>query len=87
MRKLLSLGLGMGIGSLVGAVGVLLFAPATGEKMRQYLRMGYRETLDEARAASQKRQLELTLELQRMQGRLASPDSLRLPSGRESSSS
>jgi gas vesicle protein len=70
MRKIFSLGIGLLIGALIGAVLVMVFAPATGEKFRRYLIEGYRDAMDEARAASARRQLELNIELQRRQGKM-----------------
>ncbi|MBK8023827.1 MAG: YtxH domain-containing protein [Chloroflexi bacterium] len=69
MRKLVSLALGFLVGALIGAALVMLFAPATGKKMRHALREGVRETLDEARTAAHKREIELTKELAARQKR------------------
>ncbi len=68
MRRLLSLIVGMGLGAAVGAAIVMLFAPTTGEQWVTALKRGWRETMDEARKASQQRRLELEAELARMRG-------------------
>ncbi|MCK6578657.1 MAG: YtxH domain-containing protein [Anaerolineae bacterium] len=71
MRKLTSLGMGFLIGAVIGAALVFVFAPATGEKMRHALREGVRETMDEARSAARKREMELTEALHQRQKRPA----------------
>jgi len=68
MRKLLSLGLGFGIGALLGVAIVMLFAPTTGEQMVQNLKRGWDETLEEARKASEQRRRELEADLARRRG-------------------
>ena len=63
MNKLLSLGLGLLLGAVAGAVLVVLFSPQSGAALRDNLRESARETLDEARKAGQARRAELEAEL------------------------
>lgn len=63
MSKLLGLMVGLGAGALLGAALVMLFAPATGERLQRNLRRGVDETLAEAREISRKRRAELEAEL------------------------
>ncbi len=65
MRKVTSLGIGFMIGATLGVVLVLVFAPATGEKLRRYLQDGYRDTLADARAAAAARRQEMEADLAR----------------------
>jgi gas vesicle protein len=63
MRKLLSWMLGLGLGAAVGAMVVMLFAPASGQDIILSLRRGWAETLHEARKANAERRMELEAEL------------------------
>jgi gas vesicle protein len=69
MSKLLSWMLGLGLGAAVGALLVLLFAPASGQEIMTSLRQSWQATLDEARKANAERQAELEAELARLQKR------------------
>ncbi len=63
MGKLLGLALGLAFGAAVGAAVIMLVSPATGDKLISNIKRGYRETLDDARLASEKRRAELEAEL------------------------
>jgi gas vesicle protein len=63
MKKLISLVIGFGIGAALGAGIVVLFAPASGEKLIKLLKEGYADTLEEARTAAENRRKELEAEL------------------------
>ena len=63
MNKLLSLALGLGLGALLGAALVLLFAPVSGDALVKSLKEGYEDTLEEARTAAEVRRRELEAEL------------------------
>ncbi|MDL1902384.1 YtxH domain-containing protein, partial [Anaerolineae bacterium CFX9] len=52
MSKVWGLLLGLAVGAAFGAVLVILFSPASGEKFRHQLQQGWNETLDEARQAA-----------------------------------
>lgn len=67
-RKLLSLLLGFLIGALAGSMLVMLFAPVTGKELRTRIHSGYRDAMQSAQEASQKRREELEAELARMRG-------------------
>jgi gas vesicle protein len=69
MNKLLSWMLGIGLGALVGALLVMLFAPASGQEIVAQLRRGWQATLAEARKANAERRAELEAELARRQGK------------------
>ncbi|MAS32423.1 MAG: hypothetical protein CL610_00365 [Anaerolineaceae bacterium] len=66
MRKLLSWLLGIGLGATVGAVLVMLFAPASGQEIVASLKLGWAQTLAEARKANAHRRAELEAELAQM---------------------
>lgn len=68
MNKLVSLAIGFGIGAVIGAAVVLLFAPASGETLVKSLKAGYAETLEEARSAAEVRRKELEVELKTRRG-------------------
>ena len=68
MNKLISLAIGLGIGALIGATLVLLFAPVSGDTLVRNLKEGYAETLEEARDAAEARRKELEAELQVRRG-------------------
>lgn len=63
MRQLYSWFVGFGIGAAVSAVLVTLFVPETSSEIRQRIKDGYRETLEEARRAGAARRAELEAEL------------------------
>jgi hypothetical protein len=63
MRKLMGLLVGFGVGAALGVVLVMLFAPASGEELVKRLQTGYRETLTEARKASDQRRAQLEAQL------------------------
>ncbi|MBI1257905.1 MAG: hypothetical protein GC204_10575 [Chloroflexi bacterium] len=63
MNKLISLAAGLGIGALLGAALVLLFAPVSGDTLVKNLKAGYAETLEEARDAAEARRKQLEGEL------------------------
>ena len=75
MRKIISLSLGFGLGSAIGAAMVMLFSPTSGEQLVENIKRGYAETMAEARKASALRRAELEAELARMQAK----NSPRLP--------
>lgn len=68
MNKLVSLAIGFGIGAVIGAAVVLLFAPTSGETLVKSLKAGYAETLEEARTAAEVRRKELEAELKTKRG-------------------
>ena len=68
MNKLISLAVGLGIGAVLGAALVLLFAPVSGETLVKNLKAGYAETLEEARDAAEARRKELEGELKAHRG-------------------
>ncbi len=68
MNKLISLAIGFGIGAVIGAALVLLFAPVSGDTLVRELKEGYAETMDEACAASEFRRKELQAELKIRRG-------------------
>lgn len=68
MNKLISLAVGFGIGALVGAALVLLFAPTSGETLVKSLKDGYAETMEDARAAAEARRRQLEAELNAKRG-------------------
>ena len=63
MNKLLSLGLGLAVGAVVGAAAVVLCAPQWGPALRRNLRESYHDTLADARRAAEVRRAELEAEL------------------------
>ena len=69
MKKLLSLALGLGLGAMVGASVVILFAPMPGSELVARIKQGWNETMDEARRASELRRAELEAELYQMRGK------------------
>ncbi len=69
MKKLLSFALGIGLGAMVGASVVILFAPMSGSELVNRLKAGWDETLEEARKASELRRAELEAELAKMGGK------------------
>lgn len=69
MRKLISLGLGFLVGAGFALVVVALFAPSSGKALRDTIKQGYLDTMDEARRASADRQRELEAELEKRLGK------------------
>ena len=69
MKKLLSFTLGIGLGAMIGASVVILFAPMPGSELITRLKQGWQETMDEARRASELRRAELEAELAQMRGK------------------
>ncbi len=69
MRKLLSGMLGLGLGAAVGALVVMLFAPASGQEIITSLQQGWAETLNEARRANAQRRSELEAELAQLRNK------------------
>ncbi len=63
MGKILGLVIGLALGAAVGAAVVMLVSPATGDKLIANIKRGYRETLDDARIASEQRRAALEAEL------------------------
>ncbi len=63
MRKVMGLLVGFGVGAVIGALLIMLFAPASGEELVKRLQTGYRETLAEARKASDQRRAQLEAQL------------------------
>jgi gas vesicle protein len=70
VRKLLSWMLGIGLGATVGALLVILFAPASGQEIVTLLKRGWDATLEEARQANTQRRAELEADLARRQNRV-----------------
>ena len=69
MNKLISLGIGFGIGALLGATVVLLFSPISGDALIKSLKAGYAETMEEARDAAANRRKVLEADLKVRQAR------------------
>lgn len=69
MRKILSWIAGFAFGAGVAALVVMIFVPQTSAEIRQRLRDGYEEALEEARKASEQRRAELEASLAEMQKR------------------
>lgn len=69
MKKLLSFALGIGLGAMVGASTIILFAPMPGGELVNRIKAGWNETMEEARRASELRRAELEAELARMGGK------------------
>ncbi len=68
MNKLISVVIGLGVGALLGAALVVLFAPVSGDQLVKNLKDGYAEALEEARTAAETRRQELEAELKTRQG-------------------
>ena len=66
MRKLMSLLLGLGVGSTIGAVFIALFSPVSAEEFRASLKDHYERALKAGQQASAERRAELELELKEM---------------------
>ena len=66
MRKLLSWLIGIGLGAAVGALLVMLFAPASGQEIVALARRNWQATLADARKANTRRRAELEAELASM---------------------
>jgi hypothetical protein len=69
MKKLLSLALGLGLGAMVGASIVILFAPMPGSELIARIKQGWKETMEEARKANELRRAELEAELAQLRGK------------------
>ena len=67
MNKLVSLAIGIGVGALLGAALVVLFAPVSGDQLVKNLKDGYAEAMEEARTAAETRRHELEAELKARQ--------------------
>jgi gas vesicle protein len=67
MQKFASWLIGLSLGAAVGAVLVLLFAPASGDEIIAALKKSWAATLDDARRANAARRTELEAELARKQ--------------------
>jgi len=63
MNKALGLGIGLLIGLVVGAAVVMWYSPATGDKLINNVKRGYRDTIEEANRVSQQRRRELEAQL------------------------
>lgn len=63
MRTVWSLAFGLLIGGAVGVLLVMVFAPATGVKLRRLIAQAYREALAEARTAGLEREAALRASL------------------------
>jgi len=70
MNKLLSWLLGIGLGSLAGALLVMFFAPVSGQEMMARLNRGWTAALEAAREANSERQAQLEAELAQRQQRV-----------------
>ena len=68
MNKLVSLAIGFGIGALLGAALILLFAPVSGDTLVKNLKEGYAETLEDARSAAEDRRKALEAQLEAKRG-------------------
>jgi uncharacterized membrane protein YgaE (UPF0421/DUF939 family) len=79
MKKLWSWLAGFAIGGGIGAIIIMLFFPLTSKEVRDRLKAGYEETMEEARKASEKRRAELEAELLAMRG-TPLPQSYKTPS-------
>jgi len=66
MRKFISLLVGLGIGSTIGAIVIALFSPVTADEFRNNLRAHYERAMEAGRKASAARRAELEQELQEM---------------------
>lgn len=79
MKKLLSWFAGFAVGGGIGAVLIMLFMPISSKEVRERLKAGYEETMEEARKASENRRAELEAELLAMRG-IPLPNSYKTPS-------
>ncbi|GAB4516283.1 MAG: hypothetical protein OHK0046_21360 [Anaerolineae bacterium] len=70
MMKIISWLIGFSLGAAFGALIVAVLVPMSSREIRQRLQAGYRETMEDARLASQQRRAELEAELAAMQKRL-----------------
>ena len=66
MRKFVSLLVGLGIGSAIGAIVIALFSPVTAEEFRNNLKAHYERAMEAGQKASAARRAELEKELQDM---------------------
>lgn len=66
MRKFMSLLIGLGIGSTIGAIFIVLFSPVSAEEFRQNLKDHYERALKAGEKASAERRTELENELKDM---------------------
>jgi len=69
MNKTLSWLMGIGLGSLAGALLVMFFAPASGQQIMAQLKRGWAASLQAAREANSARQVQLEAELAQRQGK------------------
>ncbi|MGJ3237193.1 MAG: YtxH domain-containing protein [Anaerolineae bacterium] len=67
MRRLISLLVGLGLGTTVAVIIVTLFSPFSGEELRENLKEHYQDALEAARKASEAKRQELEQELAEMQ--------------------
>ncbi len=66
MRKLMSLLVGLGVGSTIGAILIALFSPVSAEEFRARLKEHYERALKAGQQASEQRRAELEQELKEM---------------------
>ena len=71
MARVLSWLVGLGVGTAVGAVLIMIFVPTPSQEIRARLVAGYEEALEAARTASEERRAELEAELNQMRCRSA----------------
>jgi gas vesicle protein len=66
MHKVFSFMAGAICGALVGGVTALLLTPASGDELRQQAASRWEEALAEAKQASQRKQVEMEAEFERL---------------------
>jgi gas vesicle protein len=66
MRKMMSLFIGLGIGSTIGALIIALFSPVSADEFRAKLKTHYEHAIQAGQKASAERRVELEQELKEM---------------------